>query len=244
MRYKRKNPASCQCRNNPRYFAVSFPVGEKERIKLAKWIHKNTMDHVRGQGWYSPKNQELVLFYRSPNTRLDAIFAVADAYGIQGHARSDLVPMERVRAKAPSVTPRQAQAAAMKLGWSRAEKIVGGSLSGASMESLVQLVREAERVRENPDNRSISEKKARQWVKQTLDIDTSAPYPGRIGPAKKAHLGWAFHVTFRNAKWGKQKGFGPEYDRWYLVGVDKDGHEFLQLTRPESIFGLQDGSRR
>jgi hypothetical protein len=101
--------------------------------------------------------------------------------------------------------------------------------------------------RKNPATRGMSESKARQWVRDTLKIDGSAPYPGRIGPAMQAKLGWAFQVTFRNAQWGKQKGFGPEFDRWYLVGIDQDGHEFLQLTRPESIFGLRDkpsGSHR
>lgn len=98
--------------------------------------------------------------------------------------------------------------------------------------------------RKNPATRGISESKARQWVRDTLKIDGSAPYPGRIGPAMQAKLGWAFQVTFRNAQRGKQKGFGPEFDRWYLVGIDQDGHEFLQLTRPEFIFGLRDKPSR
>jgi hypothetical protein len=139
---------------NPSHFAASFPASEKERFALWKWISKNTAGHVRGQGWYSPKDQEIVIFYKTPNARMDAILAVAD-HGVQGRVRSDLVPMRRAAltkrsASAKTVTPHQVQDAAEKLGYYRTAEIVGpGGLSGASMAALVRLVEEASRKR-NP----------------------------------------------------------------------------------------------
>lgn len=142
-------------KRNPNHFAASFPAPEKGRIALAKWISQNTTGHVRGQGWYSPKDQELVFFYKTPSARMDAILAVA-GLGVQGRVRSDLMPMKRA-APARTVTPWQAQDAAGKLGYLRTAEIVGpAGLSGASMAALVKLVSEAGRKpnpkrRRNPD---------------------------------------------------------------------------------------------
>lgn len=75
-------------------------------------------------------------------------------------------------------------------------------------------------VKNNPKKRPInvrSAASARSEVRHLVNHDTTCPYPPEIGKAEPTPEGWLVRVTFRKAKWSKQTGFGPEFDRWYEV---------------------------